>query len=193
MTQCWATVVHSVCSGGEWGFIWKHYKGPWASGRNTELLWSKHRGAAEDNETPHRNQGSSTSHSLSLPCINIQRYTNTQILNKQKNPAKYSWTHMAVETEWGREWQMKTVQEMKMWSEVRRMYLDPIYWIMDNSSLRLLEEEWRERKRSKGETNEDVSWCQKEANKGKVRTAEMWVTHGKVEKILSSKIKIRKS
>ena len=29
--------------------------------------------------------------------------------------------------------------------EGRRMYLGPIYWIMDDSSLRLLEEEWRER------------------------------------------------
>lgn len=25
-----------------------------------------------------------------------------------------------------------------------RMYLDPIYWVMDNSSLWLLEEKWRE-------------------------------------------------
>lgn len=30
--------------------------------------------------------------------------------------------------------------------EGRRMYLGPIYWIMDNSSLRLLEEEWREKR-----------------------------------------------
>lgn len=33
------------------------------------------------------------------------------------------------------------------------MYLDPIYWIMDNSSLRLLEEEWEERKTMGGEMN----------------------------------------
>lgn len=33
------------------------------------------------------------------------------------------------------------------WREGRRMYLDPIYWIIDNSCLRLLEEEWRERNR----------------------------------------------
>lgn len=30
------------------------------------------------------------------------------------------------------------------------MYLDPIYWIMDDSSLRLLEEEWRERVKERG-------------------------------------------
>ncbi len=29
----------------------------------------------------------------------------------------------------------------------RRMYLDPVYRIMDDSSLRLLEEEWRKRKK----------------------------------------------
>lgn len=29
------------------------------------------------------------------------------------------------------------------------MYLDPIYGIMDDSSLRLLEEEWRERMKEK--------------------------------------------
>lgn len=41
------------------------------------------------------------------------------------------------------------------------MYLDPIYWIMDNSSLRFLEEEWREREGRKQkeivETSEGVS------------------------------------
>lgn len=31
------------------------------------------------------------------------------------------------------------------------MYLGPIYWIMDNSSLRLLEEEWREKKKERRE------------------------------------------
>lgn len=38
------------------------------------------------------------------------------------------------------------------------MYLDPIYRIMDNSSLRLLEEEWRERA------------IKKERKEGKTRT-----------------------
>lgn len=33
------------------------------------------------------------------------------------------------------------------------MYLGPIYWIMDDSSLRLLEEEWRERMKEK------ERWC----------------------------------
>lgn len=35
------------------------------------------------------------------------------------------------------------------------MYLDPIYWIMDNSSLRFLEEEWKERKKKRKKRMKD--------------------------------------
>lgn len=38
------------------------------------------------------------------------------------------------------------------------MYLDPIYWIMDNSSLRLLEEQWREKKKERKERKWEVKW-----------------------------------
>lgn len=92
---------------------------------------SEHRGAAEDSETlrvSHAETHGDTKHTH--PAKQLSR--RTQIEDRSE---KTSRTNKLKD---------KTLRDG--WREGRRMYLDPIYWIMDNSGLRLLEEDRRRRR-----------------------------------------------
>lgn len=164
LTLCWRTQTtarnmtfsHCYTQSQQWGV--RVSLVTWATQHWAPWIWTQ-RGSVRQ-----RNGSSSSSRSPALPCTNTTRQEshretlrysakNTQLLQGFFFFVCCFWLNSHTDRKTQSEddnGQWRKGRGMKRWREGRRMYLDPIYWIMDDSCLRLLEEEWRERVKERG-------------------------------------------